>query len=621
MKLLITSVFLIGCALVFSQRSEDLLPKDAVSVFSIDNVNLLQKVSLDDLLKYEFMEEVQQELFDGSTAGKTLRDAGIDFDQRINFFQGSGKRFKVTGFTFGLENRDQLFEVFDDFQPAKSNYDGVDFYESYFNRIAIKGKSAILFRVQGHSEHVERVTDSIWYARGNDYPWYEYEVEEWLRDSDSEKERVFIGSETEENTNSPNDSNDLPTADEDPAVKTYFELRDSVQLDYHNYCVQRLCDELFVRNESLILEDSRFAEQLLHQSDGIFYLDIERGVDNISDMKFLHLHYPSLTSNFEELYRGNVILGDFTILDNSIELALDVEYGEKLGSIYNELTNAKFDKNVLKYIHKNNNAFFTQTINMRKAYEQAYEIIMPLMSKSETQFAFDALTLELLDAIVDKDAIFGVYQGSMFGAYNGLQTIKTKKIIFDYDEDTFEYSEIEVEAEQDMAVFVMGFSTKRSDVPEKVLDRLAKIHPKMTKMDNYWLMEDIILGVAPMYLLLKKDLFILTNDFELATNHPNGYGSLAISKREAKKARKSGALYGHIDAGKSLENLPRGIFSEYENEIIDVIRGKSGMMEITSSKAQETTTSFNISYQFEGDYENSGTYFLDLINSLYVITK
>tara|TARA_Y100000385_G_scaffold69293_1_gene69410 strand:- start:6761 stop:8623 length:1863 start_codon:yes stop_codon:yes gene_type:complete len=620
MKLLITTTFLVAFGSVFAQKSENLLPKDAVSVFSIDNVNLLQKISLDDLVKYEFMEEVQQELFDGSTSGKTLKDAGIDFEQRINFFQGSGKRFRVTGFTFGIENRDQLFEVFDDFHAIESDYSGVDFYESYFNRIAIRGNSAVLFRVQGHSDHVEHVTDSIWYARGNDYPWYEYQYDEMILESLQPEDAVFDGNETIENTNSPSENN-LPQADEDPTQKTYYELRDSVELDYHLHCVKRLCDELFLRNESLMLEDERFAEQLTHSADGIFYLDLERSVGNERDMKFLYTYYPNFSVKSEELYAGSIVLGDMKILDNAIELDLDVEYGEKLGPIYNELTDTKFDKHVLKYIHKDNNAYFTQNVNLRKAYEEAYDVVMPILSNSERSIAASAIMIELMDALVDKDAVFGVYQGSMFGAYNGLQTVKTKKIIFDYDEETFEYSEIEVEAEEDMPVFVMGFTTKRGDVPEKVLNRLSKIYSKMTNMEDYWLLEDVLLGAAPMYFIIKNDLFIMTNDMDLATNHPNGYGSEAIGKREAKKARKSGALYGHVDAGKALQNLPRGIFSDYENEMIDVIRGKSGTMEVTSTKSVETSTSFKLAYQFEGEYENSGTYFLDLINSLYVVTK
>ena len=83
MKSTLFSLLLIFSSQVIGQESELLIPKEAVSVFSINNVNLLQKISLDDLVKYEFMEEVQQELFDGSTSGKTLKESGIDFNQKL----------------------------------------------------------------------------------------------------------------------------------------------------------------------------------------------------------------------------------------------------------------------------------------------------------------------------------------------------------------------------------------------------------------------------------------------------------------------------------------------------------------------------------------------------------
>ena len=37
-------------------QSETLIPQEAVSVVSINNISLLQKISLDDLVNYEFME-------------------------------------------------------------------------------------------------------------------------------------------------------------------------------------------------------------------------------------------------------------------------------------------------------------------------------------------------------------------------------------------------------------------------------------------------------------------------------------------------------------------------------------------------------------------------------------
>ena len=109
-------VFVLIQSSLFSQKSEDLIPRNASTVFSINNINLLQKISIDELVQYDFMEELHQELFDGSTAGKTLKDAGLDFDQRLNIFYGKDNVYEVTGFSFGVKNKDQLFKVFDDFE-------------------------------------------------------------------------------------------------------------------------------------------------------------------------------------------------------------------------------------------------------------------------------------------------------------------------------------------------------------------------------------------------------------------------------------------------------------------------------------------------------------------------
>ena len=152
-----------------AQNSETLIPKDAVTVFSINNINLLQKISIDELISYEFMEEIHQELFDGSTSGKTLKDAGLDFDQKFNIFYGKADNFELSGFTFGIKNKEHLFTVFDDFEAVSyPKLKGVVVYESFFNNLILKDGSALLIRVEPSMGYIEQVTDSIWYARGNE---------------------------------------------------------------------------------------------------------------------------------------------------------------------------------------------------------------------------------------------------------------------------------------------------------------------------------------------------------------------------------------------------------------------------------------------------------------------
>lgn len=606
-------------------QSESLVPKEAISVVSINNISLLQKISLDELVQYEFMEELQQELFDGSTSGKSIKDSGIDFDQRMNIFLGNAIDYEVGGFTFGISDRTKFFQVFDDYDRIPCPYEGVELYTSYFNRIAIKGDYGILLRVNPTMELVDLVTDSIWYARGNEYPWgYGYdEIYEAIDEKEIEEAFEFMEEmETDENTNNPPPIEEFPIASNDPAQKTYLELRDSVEMTLQNEYMQKVSKEIFIDKECLYNSDVEFQQLMTHTSDAVIYLDNSRYFMQGNSVWYFQAMYPQLYRELEELYENNVIVGDIHIEGNSIQLDVTSKYNEELGSIYEAMNNAKFDKNVLKYIHKENSAYFTYNIDLYEAYERSMDVIVPILEKeTSSKVTANLLVLELADAFMDKDAVFSTYKGSMFGTYNGVKTIKTKKIVYEYDDLNFEYVEREVEAEEEMPIFLMGYSTEGEDVIKKVMKRLDRLSDKIVDNGNYWTIHDAILNAAPAYVFINNGLFIITNDENIPMNYFSGYGKDALSKKEAKKAKKSGTIYGYADLGKAIQNLPVSLFDDRQNEMLDVIRGKSGNIELTSSGAEGTFSKFKLVYNFEGDYDNSGNYILDLINSIYVFTK
>ena len=598
--------------MLFGQKSELFIPKDAVTVFSINNISLLQKISMDDLVNYEFMEEVHQELFDGSTSGKTLKDAGIDFDQRLNLFYGKTNQNEISGFTFGVKNKAQLFDVFDDFQKLDGTFPGVELYGTFFNNLIIKENTAILVRIEPTMEYIDQMTDSIWYARGNEMP---YELFEDYQDEEEEilNEEEFVPDEPIEQISS-------PEATEDPNVKNYYELRDSVQTILQERELERLMKELFLDKVNLYTTDVRFEKQMSHDAVGTFYLDNSRNFEKSQGLWYFQTVLPSLYQDIQELYTGNVILGDLVLKDNLVEFQVEAHYGKELGSIYKEMNDSKFDKNVLNYIPESSTGYFTYNVNLRQAYEQAYKVIMPILSdEKNAQISMNVLTIELLNEFVNKDALFGTYKGSMFGTFNGIKKIKTKKIEFYYDEETFEYGEREAEAEEDMPIFTMGFSIDRSDIPEKVMKHMSRLTSKFKNMGSYWKFENAILDSAPLYFINTNGLFIITNDEDLAVNHADGYASKAISSKEKKAAKKSGFMYAHVDIAETLNRFPTGVLNPRQEEIVQSLKGKSGQFDLTSSKTTDEMTKFNLQYSFEGS-EATGKHLLDLINSIYVVT-
>ncbi|MBU2019979.1 MAG: hypothetical protein KJ941_10070 [Bacteroidetes bacterium] len=612
----------------YCQSSEDFIPRTAVSVFSINNIQILQKVSLDELIQYEFMAEIQQELFDGSTAGRSLKDSGFDFDQKLNIFFGKGEEFEVAGFTFGIKDIDALFSVFDDFEEEKSSMEGVRYFRSYFNHLLVADKIGILIRVDPVEKLVKGETDSIWLSRGNkfvpnifldEYPETEYEDEEYYDDEEMEDTDDLFNVESEIDQIENGEGDQLIDFNEDLQLKSYNELRDSVFAKMQQKFFQEICVDLFILRKNLKDEDTDLKDLMKHDSEGVFYFDNSRNVVQGTNFSYFRSMFPTLHKDLKELYKGNKIVGDLYLKDDAISAEITAKYGQALGKVYQKMNDSKFDKTITKYIHQESPAYFSYNVNLREAYEEAYKILIPVLKEQKnSRIATNVLAVELINEFINKDAIFDTYKGSMFGTYNGVKKVTVKKLEFNYDED-FNYDEKEVSYLEDMPIFTLGFSTERNDIPEKVLRQIANMTSECKKMGDYWIFENAIFNSVPLYMINKNNLFIFTNDEDLALNHSDGFGSEKLARKQVKEMKKSGFVYANIDWSKMLKTIPVEILETKQADIISALSGQSGNMILTSSKTSQQKTDFKIDYMFEGDYQNSSKYVLDLINSLYIV--
>ena len=616
MKQIIFLSFSLFSLTSFGQTSEELIPSEATTVLSIDNVNLLQKISLDELVQYRFMEELHHDIIDGSTSGWTLKDSGVDFDQKLNVFQGGNSDYQVSGITFGVVDREKLFYIFDDFQKIESEIPGVEMYASYFNRLALIGNSAVLYRISPDYEKILNTADSIWYSRGEQIPW-EYRYEEvWEIEEETAIE--------EENPEEIWEDEALETE------KNYYELLDSVEAEFQDYYLNLFTENLLINERSLIKESPEFAMQLMKSgnSEGFYYVNNSANLAMQNDLRFYKNYYPNVYNRINEIYTGNILTGNFYIDDQTIKLDLTAKYGDELGEIYEDLGGAKFDKSVLPYIHKNNIAYVTTNLDLNSAYDLTHETFLSVLNASEQPHMINAaMILDVMNDFLDKDVLFDAYKGGMFMTYSGVQKVKIRKIVFDFDPETFEYLEREEMAEEDLPIFTWGFTTKRHDIAEKIIRYMGKMasanrysKQQFINHGDYWEVTNGMLESVSMYIINKNGVVVVTNDENLAKNNSNGFGSNALSKSKVKKARKGGAIYGYADMNRAISELPPEIFSDRENELLDVFRGKSGNVELTSTKSQHNESTYEITYTFESQ-EDSGTYILDLINSLYVISK
>lgn len=608
---------------LFAQSPEALIPSEAHSVITINNIQLLEEISLEELIQYDFMEEVQQELFDGSTSGKHLEDIGIDFNQRMNFFKGESEDYEVNGVTFGVKNEQELFATFDDFEKIESGNPTVQLFESFFNRIAIQGKSAIFYRLEPKNDKINSITDSIWSARGNDLYWEEEvepyiemeEVEEGVLEYEEEEEAVLEYAEEEY-------AEEIVDETELASEKTYHELRDSVEMEVIATLSKTFNHNLFSERKTLLNSDQRFAQRLNSSSEAIFFLDNEK-ITHFSANEFKSPLYYTFGRKLDILRENNFVSGNFNFEENKAVLDVDYNYSEKLGAIYEGLSQSKFDKKVLQYIPENNQGFFTYNINLKEAHDRTVTLLEEIFEETEGKSATMSLVvLDLWKELVNTEALFDTYRGSMFGSFLGVQKVKTKKIVFDYDEETYEYVEREEEAEEDLPIFSIGLSTNNRPFVERMLNRIAKIQSELTSEGNYWKIENALLNSVPLYIIPTDYAFIVTNDENQAKNYFDGYGKLALSKKQAKKAKKSQVMYAEVDVQKVLNKLPEEMMSrQSDRDMFEVLRKNVGTFTLTSQKATKDKMNYSITYHFDEKDGSFGKYALDLINSLYNITK
>jgi len=311
-------------------------------------------------------------------------------------------------------------------------------------------------------------------------------------------------------------------------------------------------------------------------AEGSYFINNTANFVNSLEFEWMKRRNPGVYDRMEELYNGNILSGNFYLDDNTIKLDLKAQYGKELGAIYEKLGSAKFDKNFLPYIHEDDIAYASFQADYENAYDLIYNAGMSMVTQSDREeMVAMSITFDILYSFLDKETLFDTFKGAAFMSYGGIQKVKTKKIVFDYDEETFEYIEREEEAEEDLPIVTWGFATGNHDLIDRIMRHSQRSmmryswegSSKLIDHGNYWEITNGMLGSVSMYLINKNGVFIVTNDVQLAMKNSNGFGSKAIPKKRMKAARKGGSVYAYADMNRAIEELPKEMFNRRENEM------------------------------------------------------
>jgi hypothetical protein len=232
----------------------------------------------------------------------------------------------------------------------------------------------------------------------------------------------------------------------------------------------------------------------------------------------------------------------------------------------------------------------------------------------------NVLAIQLIDQLVDKKSFFRAYKGGMFATFNGVEKVKMNKVEYVYDEENFDYTEIETESDEEIPVFTIGFASERPDLFEMILEDLSRLTSRIQKTNGYWKIEDALLDATPIYIICTKKIVLISNDHSLIDSNLKGYGKRSISGKHIKRLKKSGFLYASVDLDEAIQKFPTGFLDEKQKRVIERMKNQSGVFELVSSDSYIDHTTYRLRYGFQGD-GSSGKQFLDMINAFYILSK
>ena len=589
------------------QNSESFIPKDVSHVYTLNNVKLFEKISINELIDYDFMEELQAEVFDGSTENIALDRLGINLEKKFNVFYGKSNEYILSGCSFIVTDTSLFFKAFDDYEFNFKRQNAL-VYSSLMNTLFLNDQLGMILRVEPTDNYINSLCDSIWYERGNPDPFF----------SESEVEFESIDEEIYDENLTSNGS--FPLASEDPIVKNYFELRDSLSFVLIETKIEEIQSEILDNKSTFLSNNQVFSELMQHDADAMFYMD-NRNSNSFQLNWLVEVFANNLNADLSEIYHDNVVTGDFFLEENQVNLDLNINYNQQLGSIYEGMSNKTFNKRILKYIPTTSTGYFNYNLNLKNVYHRLYEVISPILEKENNPDAsLNILLLDVLYETINDKKLFKSLNGNVFGYFNGIQSVPVKRIEFVYDEINFEYQEKTSTVIEDVPTFTFGMITDDKTLQDKLLNRMTRLIPEFKKEGNIYKWENRILNSLPLYFISNEDAILCSNDVTLLKDHASGFGKNALTKKNVGELSKNKLLYMSFDLNETLEFFPMDFLPAIDNNLIYPLQGKSGNMILSTISSNKESTSLNLNYSYPAQ-QKQYIHILDLINAMYVVSR
>jgi len=550
-KLLVS--FIVLFIVVSTNQAQDiinLIPNKNTFVGVVDMNIINTKAKFEELIKlplFEKMnEEIGKELFreisgNDATNYLDLQKHGIRKDRKAYFYVNNAKNLMYGAMVFEIEDQAK-FAIFAEMLNKKIDENLVATNDNYKttkkNKIHIvwNSKSAAIFGANISSAYKDSIKNSIM------YPPYDYAadtafvdvVEEIAVEEDVVAEENVIGTpDYNENI-----TNDYAVEDTTSAYNYYndYTVTDTSAYNYYdNYTdpyneaytkSAAICDsienEWCIANTNLFLQDkganslasnTEFTNYIKTGPDAAVMFDYGQFIDMSMNSVMGLGAYGGMGNMPYEFMKGFYKdLGMFAKVElnkDDVKFVVDMKHSEKLNEIYKEVKKTKISKKFLKYMNNDLMGYYAVGIDIEgvsKGFGNTMKQIYPEVPKYGK---IASAAMEVIDIMIDEQAIYKVFTGDMVVAVNGVKPVEVVHTTYDYDEN---YNMTEVMDTtmqmQPEILFMLGIGNV-ADV-----NKLLKLLMSFDALKQVGNMYELSYKKAdlPVYLKIQDDILFISNN-------------------------------------------------------------------------------------------------------------
>lgn len=613
----------------FAQKEFELVPDSCEFVVTIDLSRIGRSFSMNDASNYQFVSFIFENYLNSDGTSVNLNELGMDLMSNPTYFAGKVSDYDYSGVIIKL-NKPNTFvnKVISDNIIRKELLEN-KFYIENRELFLLHNNFYIAVTINANESLAFSVTDSIfdanewkkpfrWSSFFGEFNWDDMDfspgpppdetvVEEIIIE---EEEAVDTAFDASENTDNGLSWNSLLNEDDE---HDYYGVKDSVSNALSEKFAHLFRKNVLNNKSGLAVNNAAFKNALGKRADVIAYIQ-SSGMYNQGTFPYSPRN-PFL-QGFDAYLQNTWQTGYINFTPQGMDIEWVNHVGEEMMRVMKAMSKSKFDKKLLNYIPAHSSAFMTMNVNTSAAYNEFKTIYLPQLENSgNPEKMLMAAVWALIDEIVDEESLFDLYLSKAFVTFNGIRDMVVERITFDYDEETFEYTEL-VEAGIDkVPALTFGMATKRTAVFEKFLDAMAARESDVfTKEGAYYKMKRGPIPGITFYIMLKDNIMIMTNEQDIVRNYPSGYGKNAITGKLAKEAGSSQLLYANLNMQNIPDKISELIVNSADRKFVQAMTEKPGALEIKMGEMTKTHYSFKGAYTFNGNYKNGAYYLMEVLN-------